>query len=75
MNDINNALPWLQFIGMFVGFITILLKIGNKQGQQDEKNKHFEETQKEHSSKIEKIEKDISDIKTDVSFIRGKLEV
>lgn len=67
--DLTNSMQWVQFIFTSVCLIAILIKIGNKQGQQDEKNKRFELYGKE----IIGLKKDVSDIKEDVAYIKGKL--
>lgn len=82
-NSAINAqwMQWLSLISTVIGFIAVLLKVGSKQGEQEEKNKQqekknerFEKVIDSQSEKIEKIEKDITDIKEDVSFIKGKIE-
>lgn len=67
------ALQWMQLIMTTVGMITLFIKIGIKQGNQDEKNKNFEENIKEQRKEINEIKADISEIKRDVSYIKGKL--
>jgi hypothetical protein len=66
-------MQWLQLFVTIVGLITIFIQIGNKQGKQEEKNKNFEETQNNHREKFAMIENDLSIIKTDIGFIKGKL--
>ena len=68
-NNTGTAIQWIQFIVTIIGFITLLIKIGVKQGQQEEKNKRFEE----QGGEIKAIKEDISDIKEDIAFIKGKL--
>jgi len=69
VNNTGSAIQWMQFIVTIIGFITLLIKIGVKQGQQEEKNKRFEE----QGGEIKTIKKDISDIKEDIAYIKGKL--
>ena len=72
-NDIGNGMQWLQLIVIIVGFITILIKIGVKQGEQEEKNKNFGQNLKLQGKEIMSIKDDIGDIKEDVAYIKGKL--
>lgn len=72
-NNLGTSMQWIQLIVMVVGLITLFIQIGNKQGKQDEKNKNFEETQKIQREEIDIIKNDISTIRTDVAFIKGKL--
>lgn len=72
-NDIGNGMQWLQLIVIIVGFITILIKIGVKQGEQEEKNKNFGQNLQSQGREIMTIKKDIGDIKEDVAYIKGKL--
>jgi hypothetical protein len=67
--NIGTTLQWLQLIITVIGLLTVFIRIGNTQGQQEIKNKNFEA----QGVKIEGIEKDISEIKTDVAYIKGKL--
>ncbi|MFW9973098.1 MAG: hypothetical protein ACFFDF_23145 [Candidatus Odinarchaeota archaeon] len=72
-NSIGNSLQWFQLIITVVGLISIFIQIGNKQGQQDEKNKNFAQTLQSQSQEILGMKNDISDIKEDVAYIKGKL--
>lgn len=72
-SNLGTSMQWVQLIVMVVGLITLFIQIGNKQGKQDEKNKNFEETQKIQREEIDIIKNDISSIRTDVAFIKGKL--
>lgn len=68
-NNIGTVLQWLQLVVTVIGLLTVFVRIGNTQGQQEIKNKNFEA----QGVKIDAIEKDISEIKTDVAYIKGKL--
>ncbi len=70
---LGNSVQWLQFAATIVGMIALFIQFGNKQGQQEEKNKHFEDNQKIQREEIDVIKNDISIIKTDIGFIKGKL--
>ena len=72
-DNLGTAMQWLQFIVLIIGLITIIIRIGNTQGKQEEKNKNFEETQKIQREEIDVIKSDISIIKTDIAYIKGKL--
>ena len=67
--NLGTAFQWLQFIITVIGLLAVFVRIGNTQGQQEIKNKNFEA----QGLKIGMIEKDISEIKTDVAYIKGKL--
>lgn len=73
MNNLGSIMQWIQLIVLIVGLITLFIQIGNKQGKQEEKNCNFEKQLDSQGKKIENMESDISTIKTDVSFIKGKL--
>lgn len=72
-NEIGNGMQWLQLIITIIGLITIFIKIGHREGEQTEKNKHFSATLQSQSIEIKTIKTDISDIKEDIAYIRGKL--
>lgn len=80
MNSLGTIMQWTQLIVLIVGLLTLFIQIGNKQGKQEEKNANFvkifethEKHLENHDGKFDKLESDISTIKTDVSFIKGKL--
>ena len=74
MTGSGTSMEWLQLVVTIIGLLSVFVKIGNTQGKQDEKNKNFEETQRNQDKKIEAMQADITTIKSDVSFIKGSLE-
>ena len=72
-NDIGNLMQWFQLIVTVVGLISLFIQIGNKQGQQDEKNRNFSKNQQSQGKEIVTIKQDIGDIKEDIAYIKGKL--
>lgn len=72
-NNIGNSMQWFQLIITVVGLISIFIQIGNKQGQQDEKNRNFSQNLKSQGKEIMTIKQDIGDIKEDIAYIKGKL--
>lgn len=73
INNIGNSIQWLQLIITSVGLISIFIQIGNKQGQQEEKNRNFSQNLKSQGKEIITIKQDIGDIKEDIAYIKGKL--
>jgi len=73
--NLGTVVQWLTFVSLIIGVLTLFVRIGNTQGRQDEKNKVFESTLKTHGIQIDTIKDDLTDIKEDVSFIKGKFEV
>jgi hypothetical protein len=79
-SGLGTPLQWGTLIMMIISLVTILLKIGNTQGKQEEKNINYEklfETHEKHLSlhdvKFDRLEGGITAIKEDVSYIKGKL--
>lgn len=72
-NDIGNLMQWFQLIVTVVGLISLFIQIGNKQGQQEEKNRNFSKNQQSQGKEIVTIKQDIGDIKEDIAYIKGKL--
>lgn len=64
---------WGTLIGMFVGFATVLITVGKKDGVQETTNKNIEVRVRANENGMKSMQQDVTEIKEDVSFIKGQL--